>query len=88
MKRQYTFFSQKIIRAYTIPSLFLFPKNSISNPQAKEAEDERNVAQVLVHVAVMDVNDNEPVFVGQPYYALVSTTAARGHVVTKVRRLA
>lgn len=53
--------------------------------QAKEAEDERNVAQVLVHVAVMDVNDNEPVFVGQPYYALVSTTAARGHVVTKVR---
>ncbi|XP_047474985.1 fat-like cadherin-related tumor suppressor homolog isoform X2 [Penaeus chinensis] len=53
--------------------------------QAKDAEEERNVAQVLVHVAVMDVNDNEPVFVGQPYYALVSTTAARGYIVTKVR---
>ena len=43
-----------------------------------------NVAHVLVHVAVMDVNDNEPVFLGQPFHALVSTVSPRGHVVTKV----
>ncbi|XP_064099968.1 fat-like cadherin-related tumor suppressor homolog isoform X2 [Macrobrachium nipponense] len=53
--------------------------------QAKDAEEPTNLAHVLVHVVVMDVNDNEPIFVNQPYIALVSTSAERGHVVTKVR---
>ncbi|XP_071532452.1 fat-like cadherin-related tumor suppressor homolog isoform X3 [Panulirus ornatus] len=53
--------------------------------QAKDVDEPGNVAHVLVHVAVMDINDNEPVFLNQPYYALVSTSAPRGHVVTKVR---
>lgn len=52
--------------------------------QAKDVEGAANVAHVLVHVAVMDVNDNEPVFINRPYHALVSTMSLRGHVVTKV----
>ncbi|XP_042236772.1 protocadherin Fat 1-like, partial [Homarus americanus] len=55
--------------------------------QASDEEEIGNVAHVLVRVAVMDVNDNEPVFLNQPYYALVSTSAPRGHVVTKVRAI-
>lgn len=52
--------------------------------QARDEEAPGKLSLVLVHVAVMDVNDNEPVFLNQPYYALVSTSAPRGHVVTKV----
>ena len=52
--------------------------------QARDVEGATNVAHVLVHVAVMDVNDNEPVFINRPYHALVSTMSPRGDVVTKV----
>ena len=52
--------------------------------QARDVEGTANVAHVLVHVAVIDVNDNEPVFINRPYHALVSTMSLRGHVVTKV----
>ncbi|KAK4302799.1 hypothetical protein Pmani_025146 [Petrolisthes manimaculis] len=52
--------------------------------QAMEEEEPDNLAHVLVYVAVMDVNDNEPMFLKQPYLSLVSTSAARGHVLAKV----
>jgi protocadherin Fat 1/2/3 len=35
------------------------------------------VAHVMVEVSVMDLNDNPPMFVNQPYYAVVSKEAAR-----------
>ncbi|XP_076064277.1 fat-like cadherin-related tumor suppressor homolog, partial [Oratosquilla oratoria] len=53
--------------------------------QAREAERPEYVARVMVNVAVLDVNDNAPVFVNLPYHALVSTNSPRGHVITKVR---
>jgi hypothetical protein len=31
----------------------------------------------MVEVSVMDLNDNPPMFVNQPYYAVVSKEAAR-----------
>ncbi|KAB7505675.1 Fat-like cadherin-related tumor suppressor-like protein [Armadillidium nasatum] len=55
--------------------------------RAHETENEESFGHVVVNVAVLDVNDNEPVFVGQPYDALVSTSAERGHVIAKVRAL-
>ena len=39
----------------------------------------------MVEISVLDENDNEPVFVGRPYLALVSTSGDRGYVITKVR---
>ncbi|XP_063862581.1 fat-like cadherin-related tumor suppressor homolog isoform X4 [Scylla paramamosain] len=55
--------------------------------EARDVEGATNVAHVLVHVAVMDVNDNEPVFINRPYHALVSTMSPRGDVVTKVQAI-
>ncbi|XP_050706594.1 protocadherin Fat 3-like [Eriocheir sinensis] len=55
--------------------------------EAQDIEGTANVTRVLVHVAVMDVNDNEPVFLNQPFHALVSTVSPRSHVVTKVQAI-
>ena len=52
-----------------------------------EARDERTpprVAHTLLRVHVIDVNDNAPVFVHQPYFAMVAVDAAVGSVVKKV----
>jgi protocadherin Fat 1/2/3 len=35
------------------------------------------IAHVVVEVSVMDLNDNPPMFVNQPYYAVISKEAAR-----------
>lgn len=45
------------------------------------------VAHVIVNVTVSDINDNCPMFVNLPYYAIVSVDAARGSVITKVHAL-
>lgn len=45
------------------------------------------VAHVIVNVTVNDINDNYPMFVNLPYYAIVSVDAARGSVITKVHAL-
>ncbi|XP_045444888.1 protocadherin Fat 1 isoform X1 [Pipistrellus kuhlii] len=42
------------------------------------------VAHVLVKVAVEDQNDNAPVFVNLPYYAVVRADAAAGHTIRQV----
>lgn len=42
------------------------------------------VAHVIVNVTVLDINDNCPMFVNLPYYAVVSVTAAKGDIVTVV----
>ncbi len=52
-----------------------------------EVRDERTpprVAHALLNVFVSDMNDNAPVFVNQPYYAIVSIDAVKGDVVKRV----
>ena len=55
-----------------------------------EARSERGegekprIAHTRVQVNVTDVNDNRPVFLNLPYYAVVSVEAPKGSVVTKV----
>lgn len=45
------------------------------------------VAHVLVNVTVMDVNDNCPMFVNLPYYAVVSVDDAKGSIIAKVHAI-
>ncbi|XP_075466227.1 protocadherin Fat 1 isoform X4 [Ascaphus truei] len=52
-----------------------------------EVTDEQmpsSVAHVLVKVTVEDINDNSPVFVNLPYYAMVQVDADVGHVIRHV----
>ncbi|XP_076387964.1 FAT atypical cadherin kugelei isoform X3 [Megachile rotundata] len=42
------------------------------------------VAHVIVNVTILDINDNCPMFVNLPYYAVVSVDAQKGDVITKV----
>lgn len=43
------------------------------------------IARVIVNVTILDINDNCPMFVNLPYYAVVSVDAQKGDVITKVR---
>lgn len=57
--------------------------------EAKSHPPERpkpRVAHVVVNVTILDINDNCPMFVNLPYYAVVSVDAHKGDVITKVRR--
>lgn len=45
------------------------------------------VAHVIVNVTVLDINDNCPMFVNLPYYAVVSVDDAKGSVITKVHAI-
>uniref|UniRef100_A0A4W3J9S8 FAT atypical cadherin 1b n=1 Tax=Callorhinchus milii TaxID=7868 RepID=A0A4W3J9S8_CALMI len=52
-----------------------------------EVSEEKNpsrVAHVVVKVTVEDDNDNAPIFVNLPYYAVVQVDAEKGHVIRKV----
>jgi len=40
----------------------------------------------MVNVTILDINDNCPMFVNLPYYAVVSVDAQKGGVITKVRK--
>jgi len=42
------------------------------------------VAHVVVNVTILDMNDNCPMFVNLPYYAVVSVDAIKGSQVYKV----
>lgn len=46
--------------------------------------DRPRVAHVLVNVTILDMNDNCPMFVNLPYYAVVSVDAIKGSLVYKV----
>jgi protocadherin Fat 1/2/3 len=41
----------------------------------------------MVNVTILDINDNCPMFVNLPYYAVVSVDAQKGDVITKVRKV-
>lgn len=60
------------------------------HPQAR-SNDERGertrIAHVMVNVTILDINDNCPMFVNLPYYAVVSVDAQKGDVITKVRKV-
>lgn len=43
------------------------------------------VAHVIVNVTILDINDNCPMFVNLPYYAVVSVEAQKGDVISKVK---
>ncbi|XP_029031863.2 fat-like cadherin-related tumor suppressor homolog isoform X7 [Osmia bicornis bicornis] len=45
------------------------------------------VAHVIVNVTILDINDNCPMFVNLPYYAVVSVDAQKGDVITKVHAI-
>ncbi|XP_072920653.1 protocadherin Fat 1a isoform X7 [Hemitrygon akajei] len=52
-----------------------------------EVSEEKNpsrVAHVVVKVTVEDINDNAPIFVNLPYYAIVQVDAEVGHVIRQV----
>ncbi|XP_044007072.1 fat-like cadherin-related tumor suppressor homolog isoform X2 [Aphidius gifuensis] len=58
--------------------------------EAKSHSDNREkprVAHVIVNVTIMDINDNCPIFVNLPYYAVVSVDAQKGSLVTKVHAI-
>lgn len=46
--------------------------------------DTLRVAHVPVNVTILDMNDNAPMFVNLPYYAIVSIDAKKDELVTKV----
>jgi len=46
--------------------------------------DVLRVAHVPINVTILDINDNAPMFVNLPYYAIVSIDAKKDDLVTKV----
>lgn len=46
--------------------------------------DTLRVAHVPVNVTILDINDNAPMFVNLPYYAIVSIDAKKDELITKV----
>jgi protocadherin Fat 1/2/3 len=54
--------------------------------QVEDFSGKRKPLHILIHVTILDENDNAPLFVNQPYDAVVSTDADEGTVITQVRR--
>ncbi|CAH0554100.1 unnamed protein product, partial [Brassicogethes aeneus] len=54
-----------------------------NNPEREKPR----VAHVIVNVTVLDINDNCPMFVNLPYYAVVSVDDEKGSVITKVHAI-
>lgn len=44
----------------------------------------RTTGNAIVIIKVLDVNDNEPIFLSQPYHAFVPISAKKSHVLAKV----
>ena len=49
-----------------------------------DTQDPPRIAHAVLHIRIMDSNDNRPVFVNQPYFAIVSIEAEIGEVIKKV----
>ncbi|XP_037908128.1 fat-like cadherin-related tumor suppressor homolog isoform X10 [Hermetia illucens] len=56
---------------------------SAGSPNSYEDQKPR-IAHVIVNVTILDINDNCPMFVNLPYYAVVSVDDPKGSVITKV----
>lgn len=60
----------------------------IVEARSERPDSERpRVAHVIVKITINDINDNCPMFVNLPYYAVVSVDDPRGSVITKVHAL-
>ena len=46
--------------------------------EARDSRPKPRIAHVLVQVQVIDINDNAPVFLGLPYFAVVPIDARKG----------
>ncbi|KAG1673729.1 Fat-like cadherin-related tumor suppressor [Nymphon striatum] len=55
--------------------------------RSKASIDDVRIAHVLVHVSVLDINDNSPVFMNLPYYSLVALEAKKGDFIQKVEAI-
>ncbi|KAJ8667841.1 hypothetical protein QAD02_009504, partial [Eretmocerus hayati] len=55
--------------------------------EARSRIPKLRVAHVVVNVTVLDINDNCPIFVNLPYYAVVSVDAQRDEVIMKVHAI-
>ncbi|XP_011501552.1 PREDICTED: fat-like cadherin-related tumor suppressor homolog [Ceratosolen solmsi marchali] len=55
--------------------------------EAKSQVPKQRVAHVIVNVTVLDINDNCPIFVNLPYYAVVSVDAQKADVIMKVHAI-
>ncbi|KAL1490534.1 hypothetical protein ABEB36_013210 [Hypothenemus hampei] len=53
----------------------------------KHERSKPRVAHVIVNITVLDINDNCPMFVNLPYYAVVSVDDEKGSVITKVHAI-
>ena len=53
--------------------------------EVRDTQDPPRVAHVVVHVSVLDINDNVPVFTHHQYNAIVQVDAKVGEVVREVR---
>ncbi|XP_050442855.1 fat-like cadherin-related tumor suppressor homolog isoform X2 [Adelges cooleyi] len=56
----------------------------IVQAKSMDADNELRIAHVPVNVTILDINDNAPMFVNLPYYAVVSIDAKKDDLVTKV----
>ncbi|XP_056011143.1 protocadherin Fat 1-like isoform X5 [Ostrea edulis] len=52
--------------------------------QVEDFSGKRKPLHIMIHVTILDENDNAPLFVNQPYDAVVSMDADEGTVVTQV----
>ncbi|XP_043545771.1 protocadherin Fat 1a isoform X3 [Chiloscyllium plagiosum] len=52
--------------------------------EVSEEKKSSRVAHVVVKVTVEDINDNAPIFVNLPYYAVVQVDAEVGHIIRQV----
>lgn len=52
--------------------------------EARSQIPRQRVAHAIVNVAVLDINDNCPIFVNLPYYAVVSVDAKKDDIIIKV----
>ena len=50
-------------------------------------KDKPRVAHVIVNVTILDINDNCPMFVNLPYYAVVSVDDEKGSTIAKVHAI-
>ncbi len=52
--------------------------------QVEDSRQTPRIAHCVVTVHILDINDNAPVFVNQPYFAIVSINAEEGESVKEV----
>lgn len=52
--------------------------------EAKDSSLQPRFARTIVHVKITDVNDNQPIFVNQPYNSVISVESKVGDVVKRV----